>query len=65
MVLRPAAEQGRFLLRTITGSAYFASGLQLQTNAVVVEEPLLGKVPLTAGQLLDVRRFTGGSKTGP
>ncbi len=57
MVLRRATEQGRFLVRTSTGSAYWAGDIEFKANALMVLEPVLGRVKLPADELLDIRRL--------
>ena len=57
VVLRPASsERGNYLIRTISGSALFASGIELKPDAVTVQEPILGAVNLPVRTLLDLRR---------
>jgi hypothetical protein len=56
VVLRPFQKAGRFVVRTNKGSALFAEVLEVQENALVVSEPLLGEMRLNASELLDIRR---------
>jgi hypothetical protein len=65
MVLRPAVEQGRFLVRTSTGSAYFAGNIEFKTNSLSVLETISGKVQVPASQLLDIRRLKTNATGGP
>ena len=58
VVLRPFQKTATFIVRINTGSALFADKLDSQNGQLVLSEPLLGNMRLSARELLDVRRVS-------
>jgi hypothetical protein len=57
VVLRPFQPTAKFVVRTDTGSAFFAEDVEFQQEMMSLTEPILGKVNLKAADLLDCRRL--------
>ena len=56
----PLPGQGRFEVRTTDGSVFQANAISAEGDAVILDEPLLGKVRVRADTLLEVVRAAGG-----
>jgi len=61
MVLRSAAPEGEYLVRTLEGSAVYADQLHFETDELRLHEPILGSVALRASELLDLRKLKPGA----
>lgn len=61
IVLRPFQRAAKFVVRTNRGSALFADSLDLAEKELLVDEPILGKLHLSARELLDIRRLPPGT----
>src|SRR3954465_5843111 len=60
VALRPFQKAGRFMVRTNKGSALFAEVVEVQEDAVVVREALLGQMRFAVNELVDIRRVLSG-----
>jgi len=58
LVLRPFQNGAKFVVRTSTGSALFADNIDVDQEALLLAEPILGKLRLKSNELLDIRRLS-------
>jgi sRNA-binding regulator protein Hfq len=57
LVLRPFQNGAKFVVRTSTGSALFADTIDVDQEALLLAEHILGKLRLKSNELLDIRRL--------